>query len=124
MSHNIPIPLSGMGKRAKSNPGQIKAYDNRDDRLEIANLLKHLPPMKRLAFFRWACAQATLPGTFGLHPAVAQSTVDLARTARHCDRADEQLTIDIMMSLSHMSIDYQLDLAACLDRLVVVARAV
>lgn len=124
MSHNIPIPLSGMGKRAKSNPGQIKAFDNRDDRLEIANLLKHLPPLKRLAFFRWACSQATLPGTFGLHPAVAQSTVDLARTARHCDRADEQLTIDCMMSLSHMAIDYELDLSRVLAELVRVVRAV
>lgn len=117
MSHEIPIPF-----KAKSNPGQIEAYNNADDRLEIANLLGHLVPMRRVEFLRWACSQAILPGTFGLHPAVARSTVEIAEKARHCDRANESLTIDVMMSLTHMSIDYSLDLSRCLAHLVLMAR--
>lgn len=117
MNDQIPLKL-----KAKSNPGQIRAYDNRDDRLEIANLLKHLSPARRLAFLRWACSQATLPGTFGLHPVVQHSTTKLARDAERCDRADESLTMDVLQSLTHMAIDYSLDLAKCLAKLVEMAR--
>lgn len=114
----LPFPKP----RAKAQPGQIKAFDNRDDRLEIANLLGHLSPKRRLAFLRWACLHATLPGTIGNHPIAAFSTVELARKARHCDRANESLTMDVLSSLVHMSIDYQLDLAACLAHLTLMAR--
>lgn len=116
--HDIPIPFP----KAKANPGQIRAYDNRDDRLEIARLLGHLPPARRVEFLQWACSQAVLPGTFGLHPNVALSTVAMAARARHCDRANEALTIDVMQSLTHMAIDYSLDLSKCLARLVLMAR--
>lgn|ERR1019366_3339016 len=118
--HDIPIPV--LPTKRKANPGQIKAYDNRDDRLEIATLLKHLPPFRRLEFFRWACSQAVLPGTFGLHPGVAESTVQLTREARHCDRADERLTMDILLSLTRMWIDFALDTAKCLEHLVLMVR--
>src|ERR1700733_8234221 len=114
--HDIPIPF-----KPKAKPGQIKAYDNRDDRLEIANLIKHLPPARRLLFFRWACSQAWLPGSC-IHPGVGEPTIRFAELARHCDRANEQLTIDIMQSLTHMWIDYALDAAACLRHLVAMVR--
>ncbi len=117
------LPLNGhaviLGQpKAKANPKQIKAYDNVDDRLEICTLLKHLPPDHRLAYFRWVCSKAIMPGTYCLHPAVGPSTVKWAEEARHCDRANEQLTIDIIQSLSHMLIDYSLDAKVCLEELV------
>lgn len=115
------LPLNNaviLGQKAKARPAQIKAYDNVDDRLEIATLLKHLSPNQRLAYFRWVCSQAIMPGTFCLHPAVAPSTVKLAEQARHCDRADERLTMDILQSTTHMLIDYSLDASKCLTELV------
>ena len=36
--------------RPKATPGQIKAFDTRDDRLEIATLLKHLSPARRVQY--------------------------------------------------------------------------
>lgn len=119
MRHDIPIPVP---TKRIANPGQIKTIDNRDDRLEICTLLKHLPPLRRLEFFRWACSQAVLPGTHGLHPGVGELTFRLTREARHCDYANEQLTIDIISSLSHMWIDYSLDASKCLERLVMMVK--
>ena len=78
--------------------------------------------MKRLAFFTWACSVAIFPGTVNLHPGVGPTTVKLAAQARHCDRANEQLTIDILQSLTHFWVDYCLDAKVCLDRLVLMAR--
>lgn len=119
------MPLSHahiLGAKAKANPGQIKAYDNRDDRIEIANLLGHLEPRKRVQFFAWACSKAILPGTRNLHPLVGAATYKLLAASRHCDRANEQLTIDILQSLTHMWIDYQLDARDCLTKLEAMAR--
>ena len=90
--------------------------------MQIALLLGHLPPLRRLDFFRWACSQAVLPGTYGLHPGVGKLTLDLTAQARHCDRANEQLTIDILTSLTHMWIDYSLDTTARLARLVLMVK--
>lgn len=90
--------------------------------MEICNLIGWLPPAQRLIYFAWVCSQAELPGTFGLHPDIGELTVKLAREAQHCDTANEQLTIDILQSLSHMWIDWQLDTAKCLDALVYMVR--
>lgn len=117
--HDIPIPLA---VKAKANPGQIKIIDTRDDRLEIAVLLKHLSPVRRVEYLRWACSQAVLPGTFGLHPAVDVSTYKLATEARHCDRADERLTMDCITTLTRMWIDFSLDAGKCLAKLVAMVR--
>ena len=46
----------------------------------------------------------------------------LADQARSCDRADEALTIDVLTSVTHMAIDYSLDLGKCLEYLVMMAR--
>ena len=116
--HEIPVPFQ---LKPKANPGQIKAYDTRDDRLEIATLLKHLSPSRRIEFLRWCCSQALLPGS-RIHPGVSPDTVKLAKAARHCDNANERLTIEIVMDLSHMAIDYALNLSACLAHLVLMAR--
>ena len=120
------LPLSNavlLGQpKAKANPLQLKTIDNKDDRLEILTLLKHLPPRKRLAYFTWICSQAILPGTHNLHPGVAPSTVKLAETARHCDRANEQLTVDITLSLTCMWLNFSLDIKSCLTKLIDVVR--
>lgn len=115
--HDIPIPLP----KPKAKPGQIKPYDNRDDRIEIGRLLVHLPPYRRVAFLAWACSQAILPGSW-IHPVVGITTKELAEKAMKCDRADGALTMDVLLSITHMAIDYSLDLSACLARLVLMAR--
>lgn len=115
--HDIPLPRP----KPKANPGQIKAIDTRDDRLEIATLLKHLPPMRRIEFLRWVCSQATLPGS-NIHPGVNPSTVKLAERARSCDQANESLTMEIILDITHMGIDYALDFQKCLTHLVSMAR--
>lgn len=90
--------------------------------MEIVTLLKHLEPAKRLLFFRWVCSHAIMPGTYNVHPAVAQSTITLADKARSCDRANDSLNADLVESLSHMWIDYSLDVRKCLDKLVLMVR--
>ena len=117
------LPLNSnaviLGEKAKPNRKQIKDIDNRDDRLEICTLLKHLSPDSRLAFFRWVCANSILPGTFGLHPAVGPTTIRLTQEARHCDEANGMLTMDIIGSLSHLWVDWgHVQVKACLEELV------
>lgn len=124
--HGPELPLQGRAQllgsaKPRATPGQIKMVDNRDDRLEIATLIKHLSPARRVDFLRWACSQAFLPGSW-IHPAVAPSTVKLAEQARSCDRANDALTMDVLMTLTHMGIDYALDLSKCLEHLVLMVR--
>ena len=118
MNSSIPLPFP----KAKTNPGQIKAYDNADDRPELGVLLGHLSPERRVEFLRWVCLNATFPGTHRNHPIVAKSTIDLASYANRCDRASESLTMDVITSLVHMGIDYSLDFSKCLAHLVLMAR--
>ena len=92
------------------------------DRMELITLLNHLAPDERLAYLAWVCRQAVIPGTFGLHPGIAPETRKTADRARHCDRNNEKLTIDIIADLSHMSIDYAVDLDKCIAELVRLAR--
>ncbi len=115
--HDIPIPLSF--KPAK--PEQIRAYDTRDDRLEIARLLKHLSPIRRVRFFEWVCAGTRLPHT-DAPPKVGQSTYDLLQRARSCDRADEALTMDVYLCVIHMAVNYAFDLSRALAYLVLMVR--
>src|SRR5579864_4188671 len=116
-SHDIPLPFP----KPKANPGQIKIVDTRDDRLEFATLLNHLSPDRRVQFLSWACQQALLPGS-RIHPAPAPSIKKLVAEARHCDNANERLTMAIILDLTHLSIDYAIDLRFCLNHLVLMAR--
>lgn len=125
--HGPNLPTTGysapiIGTKKRANPSQILAYDTRDDRMEILSLLKNLSPAKRLEFFAWACSVAVLPGTVSMHPGVSPDTIQLAKKARSCDRANESLTIDIVQSLTHLWINYSLDVGECLARLVLLAR--
>ena len=115
--HEIPLVPSQRSAR----PDQIRAYDNRDDRLELANLLKHLSPLRRVQFLQWVCALAVLPHS-GIHPQPTRAMWQLAEQARHCDAADERLTLSVLMDLVHMSIDYCVDLPLVVDELVRWAR--
>lgn len=100
--HDIPIPFPA---KAKSNPRQILAVDNRDDRTVLHRLLSKLPPRKRVHFLDWACSKAILPGS-RIHPKAAPSSWALANLAMRDDSADERLTMDVFLSLVHLGIDY------------------
>lgn len=108
--------------KAKAKPGQLKAYDNVMDRLEFATLLNHLSPARRLAFQRWMCSHAILPGTVAMNPVVQHATVELAKRALRCDRANEALTMDCIMVISHFAINWGFDIAKALDHLTLMAR--
>lgn len=107
------IPLN----QRRTNPGQVRMVDNRDDRLEIATLLKHLPPGRRYDFLGWVCAQAWLPNS-SVHPQPASSMRRLVDEARHCDESDERLTMEILLDIAFMGCEYALDLSAVLAELV------
>ena len=115
-----PDPILKPLKR-KAVPGQIKPYNNVMDRLELLTLLNHLSPQRRVAFLAWVCSQAVLPCS-NISPQVALQTRQLADEARHCDRANERLTITVLMDWSHISIDYAVSLDRCVERLVLMAR--
>jgi len=123
------IPLSALPPdpilkrhKPKATPGQIKPYNNRMDRMELLTLLNHLSPKRRIEYLAWVCSQVVLPGTFGLHPAIAPETKKLADDARHCDRANERLTVAIMMDISHLAIDFAGNFDECVDHLILMAR--
>lgn len=86
--------------------------------MELLTLLNHLKPAARLEYHAWVCKQAVIPGTYGLHPQISPETKRLALIARHCDRAHEKLTMSIITDISHMAIDYAVNLDACVDELV------
>jgi hypothetical protein len=115
MDDQISIPFP----KSKAAPGQLRHYDNRDDRVELVRLLKHLSPARRVRFLRWACAQARVPAVVGLN------TYALAAKAASCSEADEALTMDVLFSLCHLAMEselYKVDLSACLTHLVAMVR--
>jgi hypothetical protein len=121
MRHDIPIPRSTVPK-AKANPSQIKTYDDVSGRKDLLTMLNHLSPARRIQFHEWVCSQAILPGTHGLHPGINKSTRRYAKIARHCDKANEILTADIIIDLTTMSTNYDLDLDKVIARLELMAK--
>ncbi len=111
-SHCIPIPTVS----AKANPRQALQLDDLDSRREFSRLLDYLPPRARVDYLGWVCQQAFLPGS-RIHPAVAQSTRDMAEQARFDDSRSDRLTLDVVVDLFHMCGNYSIDLHHCLSHL-------
>ena len=101
----------------RADPKQLRAFDTRDDRVELLGLLAHLSPQQRVAWFAWACSQATL-GPSSVRPVVGSDTRRLAELARNCDKADKALTADIVCSLSVLTCNYALNLNDLVTELV------
>lgn len=97
------------------------ALDTLDDRREIHRLLETLPPRRRVAFLRWCCARAVLPKS-GTRPGVSKKTERLARQAGRDREADRRLSLDCYFDVWSLAAQYELDLAAVLERLVALVR--
>jgi hypothetical protein len=74
-------------------------YDTRDDRREIADLLRRLPPLGRVRFVQWLCDRAYLrrnrPAGPHLRPRVSAETRRLALAAHRGDTAaDERVAVE------------------------------
>lgn len=106
-----------------NNAGKKPAYlpfDNLDDRREIRCLLARLHPLKRLAFMKWFCKQASLG--WDLVPQVRRDTEELAKRAVNDSGADERLTRELYGDLWHVSANYEVSLDVAFRKLVEVAR--
>lgn len=95
--------------------------DTLDDRRQIHDLLTRLSPRRRIAFMRWACEQATLPGTTK-HPGVSRKTVRLARLAERDGSADARLSLDCYFDVWLLASQYDFDLDMALEKLVEMVR--
>jgi hypothetical protein len=100
---------------------QVLLHDNLDDRREVFQALKRLPPGARVAFVNWCCRRAVLPGS-RTHPGVARRTQELAELARRDDAADERLTVDLFFDLWNLSLSFDFTLDDALAELVRRAR--
>ena len=96
-------------------------YDTLDDRREIHTLLARLPPVRRIAWLRWACRSAALPNS-DVQPKVAAKTLALAERARWDSSADDRLTLEAYMDVWYLSFAYAFDLDRALAKLVEMVR--
>lgn len=96
-------------------------YDNLMDRREILLLLRRMEPRRRMVFYRWACAAATLPNS--PHRAqVTPETTELAKKARWCSKASEMLCNEIYSDMFYLSWMYNFDLDRAVAKLVEMVR--
>lgn len=107
-------PESGAASpRPKKSP--LVTYDTRDDRAEIAALVRKLPPLDRVRFVQWCCDRAYLakrkPGPH-LRPKVASRTVRLARAAHAGDSAaDERLLVEVYGDIWRLCAQYESEIS-------------
>ena len=102
---------------------QILIRDNLDDRREIHSLLGRLPPLVRVRFDAWCCANAlAAPGATDYRPEVMAKTWDLAERARWDSSADDRLTYEIWLDLWTLAAQYAFSLDSALKKLVAVVR--
>jgi hypothetical protein len=96
-------------------------YDTLDDRREVLYLLGRLAPARRVAYLRWCCARAVVPGS-ATHPGPSRKTLALAERARTDSSADERLTLDLYLDWWTLCTQYELDADAALAELLGRAR--
>ena len=99
----------------------VLSVDNLDDRREVHELLRKLPPDRRVAWLAWACRQSKLP-RFDERPAVARKTLALAEQARWDSSADERLTLECYTDIWFLAMSYELNLDVALAKLVEMVR--
>ncbi len=115
--HGLRIP--GMVP-TRPKPAYL-AYDNRDDRREIfRGLLQRLHPQARVAWLKWCCQHAVFPHS-QLRPTVGLKTWRLLRETL-AGEDEVRLTFDVYMSFVDLTIQYDLDPAKALAKLVEMAR--
>lgn len=93
------------------------AFDTRDDRKEMHQLLCKLSPAKRLAFLAWCCTKAAVPNSV-IRPCVGRAMPERAALAMKDDSADEKLSLEIYLDVWNLSLQYQLDLVEATAELV------
>ena len=101
-------------------------FDNLDDRREIHELLRRLPPRRRVQWLTWACRQSTLAKQDGTgirdQTRVSRKTLELAEKARWDSSADERLTMESYMDVWMLAMTGTLNLDVALAKLVEMAR--
>jgi hypothetical protein len=85
-------------------------YDNLDDRRELYCLFARLSPAQRIAFLDWCCRQSAVPNS-ACRPGVSAAMRERAKLAQRDSSADEKLTIECLLDVYNLSIQYTLDLA-------------
>lgn len=100
----------------------VLQLDNLDDRREVHELLRHLPPRRRVAWLAWACRQSKM-NKFREPIVVGRETHKLAEMAIRDSSADNALTVDVYMSMWTLAMQFQLDLDRALAKLVEMVRA-
>lgn len=100
----------------------VLSVDTRDDRREVHELLRKLPPARRVAFLDWCCGQSKM-NKFKEPIVVARKTRRLAELARWDSSADNALTVDVYLSLWSLAMQFALDLDKALAKLVEMVRA-
>lgn len=101
---------------------EFLSYDNLDDRKELHYLLNKLHPVRRLAFLRWCCARATLPGAKS-HPEPSHTMYPLTELACRDDSASKRLTMEIYQDIWRISCQYQFPIHRACAKLVEMVRA-
>jgi hypothetical protein len=96
-------------------------YDNLDDRRELYCLFARLSPRHRIAFLEWCCRQSVLPNS-ETRPGVSAAMKERAKLAQRDSSADEKLTIECLLDLYNLSIQWELDLAHACRALELVVR--
>jgi hypothetical protein len=97
-------------------------FDTLDDRKEIHQLLRRLPPARRVKFLEWCCEKAILPNST-IHPKVSAKTRSLAEAARWEDGADSRLSLAVYTDVWMLAAQYRFSIDDALKRLVEMVRS-
>jgi hypothetical protein len=106
-------------------PKQILSVDTLDDRREIHQLIRRLPPWKKLAFLSWACQTASLSPGSRTKPRPGFQTIELAKKAEARpgdDTLNERLSLEIYMDLWGLTSQWDFSLDDALRKLVEMVR--
>ena len=118
---NSPAVTQNWGNSVSTRA--LLKLDTRDDRREVAQLLRRLSPSRRVAFLQWCCARAPLnPNYPAIRPQVQRKTLELAEAARWDSGADERLAIESVLDWWNLVNQYHLDVDAALRRLEAMGR--
>ena len=93
------------------------AYDTKDDRRELHQLLCRLPPAARLNFLAWCCRRACLPNS-QVRPKVGKGMPAKVPLANKDDSADEKLSLEVFLDVWNLALQYELNLTEATAELV------
>jgi hypothetical protein len=104
---------------AKRN--SLRLYDTKDDRREVATLIRRLPPKQTLRFLEWCCANSKIQHG-SQRPVVSRQTRALADKARWDTGAVERLWRESLFDFWYLVTQFEFDVEAGLKRLVAMVK--